>query len=110
VVVVPRWTSSRVQGPVSLLPCRVYSPVRASGNGCPLAMFVTRYRLVETPFLLPRGGRFVFPALKITGVCATYGDHFFTIVDGSDPTVRPIVVGLRGVCTPFGVEFLTWTT
>ena len=41
VVVVVRWTKSRSTGPLSLLPCRVYFPVRVLELVLPWGMFAT---------------------------------------------------------------------
>ena len=74
VVVVVRWTKSRSTGPLSLLPCREYFPVKVwevvppFGNIAIVLAFLSSHR---KSLLLDRQGAFVFQVLRYPGPCVT---------------------------------------
>jgi len=62
-VVVVRWTISRSTGPLSLLPCRVYSPVKGSERCSGGAMFAKRVSFIrKAPYAVQGEGPFYFVA------------------------------------------------
>jgi len=75
------------------------------GYVCHAVSFISRNALSAATL-----GAFRIYGPKITGGCATHGVSYPRSVHLKDPTMQPIVAGILGVCTPFGVEFLTWAT
>ena len=99
VVVVVRWTISRSTGPLSLLPCRTYCPVKGSDGLSWVDIFDTFSFLIGGPFALPAGAFGVYAGedtRESVGVVPITYQREGPFMHGSDPRMRVNMTGLAG--------------